>query len=54
MGRTFSSADTVGRYVIFNIGRKVRLKAIVNYPEKRVTVLKVMSHAEYDRENLAK
>jgi mRNA interferase HigB len=49
--QTFNTSDPVGKHIIFNIaGNKARLVAIVNFPEKRVTVKQVLSHAEYDRE----
>jgi mRNA interferase HigB len=48
--QTFNTADPVGRCVIFNIaGNKARLAAIVNFPEKRVTVKEIVSHERYDR-----
>ena len=46
----FGHADVVGRRTVFNIhGNSYRLVARVNYESKRVFVLHVLSHAEYDK-----
>ena len=51
---TFSSADVVGNCTVFNIGgNHYRLIARVLFPSHKVYVLRVMSHAEYDREDWA-
>jgi mRNA interferase HigB len=48
--QTVSSADSVGNCVVFNIGgNNYRLIAGVRYPTGKVYVLKVMTHAEYDK-----
>jgi mRNA interferase HigB len=55
MRQTFSSADPVGKYVIFNIGgNNARLAATVNFGEKRVTISEILSHAAYDRRDWEK
>jgi mRNA interferase HigB len=50
--RTFNSADHLGgQKFIFNIGgNNFRLAAMVWIQQERVYVLKIMTHAEYDRE----
>ncbi|HEX3152256.1 MAG TPA: type II toxin-antitoxin system HigB family toxin [Gemmataceae bacterium] len=48
---TFSSADLVGNCTVFNIGgNNFRLIARVFYRNHKVYVLRVMTHAAYDRE----
>ncbi len=48
--KTFSSADAVGKWTVFNIkGNQYRLIAEINYPSGRVYVRYVLTHAEYDR-----
>ena len=45
----FSSADTVGKLTVFNIGgNKVRLIAAIHYNRKRIYIRAVLTHAEYD------
>jgi mRNA interferase HigB len=47
--KTFSSADAVGKWTVFNIkGNQYRLIAEINYTG-RVYIRHVLSHAEYDR-----
>jgi mRNA interferase HigB len=47
---TFSSADAVGKWTVFNIkGINYRLIAEVNYVFGRVYVRHVLTHTEYDR-----
>src|SRR5437764_5310937 len=49
---TFRSADLVGNCTVFNVGgNNYRLIARVFYPSHKVYVLRVMTHAEYDRED---
>ncbi len=50
--RTFNSADHLGEQkFIFNIGgNKFRMAAMVWIENERVYVLKLMTHAEYDKE----
>lgn len=50
--KTFNSVDHIGNQkFIFNIGgNKFRLAAMVWIQQERVYVLKIMTHAEYDRE----
>lgn len=46
----FATASIVGNCVVFNIGgNKYRLVTRPLYPSQKVFVLKVMTHAEYDR-----
>ena len=48
--KTFSSADAVGKWTIFNIkGNQYRLIAEINYTFGRIYVRHVLTHAEYDR-----
>lgn len=49
---TFPSADLVGNCTVFNIGgNHFRLVTRVFYSSHKVYVLRVMTHAEYDRED---
>ena len=53
--RTFPSADLVGTCTVLNLGdNKYRLIARVFYASHKVYVLRVMTHAEYDREDWPK
>lgn len=48
---TFANASIVGNCVVFNIGgNKYRLVTRIRYPGQKVFVLKVMTHAEYDKD----
>jgi mRNA interferase HigB len=48
--KTFSSADAVGKWTVFNIkGNTYRLIAEINYTFGRIYVRHVLTHAEYDR-----
>jgi mRNA interferase HigB len=48
--RTFSSADAVGKWTVFNIkGNQYRLITEINYAGGRVYIRHVLAHAEYDR-----
>jgi mRNA interferase HigB len=48
--RTFSTADAVGKWTVFNIkGNHYRLIAEVNYPYGRIYIRHVLTHAEYER-----
>ena len=48
--KTFRSADYIKNRVIFDIGgNKYRLVTSVDYAAKRVYVLEMMTHTEYDR-----
>ena len=48
--QTFSSADYVPPYVVFNIGgNKYRLAAKIEYDPKLFLIEKVMTHSEYDK-----
>ena len=48
--KTFSSADVVGKWTVFNIKEnQYRLIGEINYVFGRVYVRHVLTHAEYDR-----
>lgn len=48
--RTFPSADSVGRFTVFNIkGNAYRLIAEINYRTGRIFLRHVLTHAEYSR-----
>lgn len=48
--KTFSSADAVGKWTVFNIkGNHYRLISEINYLFDRVYIRHVLTHAEYDR-----
>ena len=49
--QTFGSADRVGNCVVFDVGNnRFRLIARINHDKGIVYVLRVMDHAEYDRQ----
>ena len=46
----FAHADLVGRRTVFNIhGNDYRLIARVNYQTKRVFILNILTHSEYNK-----
>ena len=48
--QTFRSADQVGNCIVFDVGNnRFRLVARVNYRRGILYVLRMMDHAEYDR-----
>ena len=48
--KTYSSADAVGRWTVFNIkGNRYRLITENNYAFGRIYVRHVLTHAEYDK-----
>lgn len=48
--KTFSNADAVGKWTIFNIkGNQYRLITEINYVARRIYIRHVLTHAEYDR-----
>ncbi len=48
--KTFSRADAVGKWTVFNIkGNQYRLVAEINYMFGRLYIRNVLTHAEYDR-----
>jgi mRNA interferase HigB len=48
--RTFSSADAVGKWTVFNVkGNQYRLITEINYVGGRIYIRHVLTHAEYDR-----
>ena len=51
----FATASPVGDCVVFNIGgNKYRLITRIRYQSQKVFVLKVMTHAEYDKDKWKK
>jgi mRNA interferase HigB len=49
--QTFGSSDQVGNCVVFDVGNnRYRLIGRVNYGAGKLYVLKVMDHAEYDKQ----
>jgi mRNA interferase HigB len=47
--RMFSTADVVGRFVVFNIGgNKYRLIAAIHFNRGKLFIRHVLTHAEYD------
>lgn len=52
---TYATASIVGNCAVFNIGgNKYRLITRIIYEKRRVYVLKVMTHKEYDQADWAK
>jgi mRNA interferase HigB len=50
--KTFSSADAVDKWTVFNIkGNSYRLITEVNYRFQRIYIRHVLTHAEYDEED---
>jgi mRNA interferase HigB len=47
--RSFPQADQVGKFVVFNIGRKVRLIADIHYNRGKMFVRYVLTHKDYDK-----
>jgi mRNA interferase HigB len=48
--KTFASADSVGKWTVFNIkGNQYRLIAEINYVFGRIYIRHVLTRAEYDR-----
>jgi len=48
---TFNTADKVGTCVVFDIGgNKCRLIAYIRYTAKRLYILHILSHADYDKD----
>ncbi len=48
--KTFSSADSVGQWTVFNIkGNQYRLITEINYAFQRIYIRHVLTHGEYDR-----
>ena len=51
--QTFSTADFVAPYIVFDIGgNKYRLIALVNFERKTLLIDRVLTHGEYNREDL--
>jgi mRNA interferase HigB len=50
--RTYPHADAVGTCTVFNLrGNTYRLIVWINYPTGRIYIRRVLTHAEYDRED---
>jgi mRNA interferase HigB len=48
--KTFSSADAVGKWTVFNAkGNRYRLITEINYTFGRIYIRHILTHAEYDR-----
>ena len=48
--KTFSTADAVGKWTVFNIkGNRYRLITEINYAFGRIYIRHVLTHAEYDK-----
>jgi mRNA interferase HigB len=53
--QTFGSADRVGNCVVFDVGNnRLRLIGRVNFRKGIVYILRVMDHAEYDKQRWIK
>jgi len=53
--RVFPSADLVRNLTIFNIsGSRYRLIALVDYRYKKIFIRRVLTHADYTKENWKK
>jgi mRNA interferase HigB len=49
--KTYSSADAVGEYTVFNIkGNEYRLIVKIHYETGRIFIDNVLTHAEYDKD----
>jgi len=49
--RTFPSADSVGRFTVFNVGgNNYRVIARIEFRWRRVYIRHVLTHSEYDDE----
>ncbi len=50
--KIFPSADLVGNFIIFNIcGNNYRLITYIDFQYGKVFVRKILTHAEYNKEN---
>jgi mRNA interferase HigB len=48
--RTFRSVDKVGKLFVFDIGgNKLRLIASIHFNRKKLYILHILTHAEYDK-----
>jgi mRNA interferase HigB len=53
--QTFPSADNVEQLTVFNIGgNNYRLITKINFLQQRVYIRNVLTHGEYDKDNLKK
>jgi mRNA interferase HigB len=48
--KTFSSADLVEKWTVFNVKGKYRLVTEINYRFRRIYIRHVLTHAQYDQE----
>jgi mRNA interferase HigB len=49
--QTYSHADQVGKYTVFNIkGNAYRLIVTINYQTGRIFIRDVLTHAEYNKD----
>jgi mRNA interferase HigB len=49
--QTFNNADFVGSCVVFNVGgNKCRLISYIRFSARKLYILQILSHAEYDQE----
>lgn len=47
---TFPTADSVGNFIVFNIGgNKIRLITAVHFNRRKVYIRHVLTHGDYDR-----
>lgn len=47
---TFPAADSVDRYIVFNVaGNKYRLITSIHFNRGRVYIRRILTHKEYDR-----
>lgn len=52
---TFGSADYVDGFTLFDVGgNRYRIAAVIHYDKQRMYIRKVMTHAEYDRNDWRK
>jgi mRNA interferase HigB len=48
--QTFSSADQVGKFIVFNIGgNNFRLIVFIDFNKQKIFIRHVLTHAEYDK-----
>jgi len=53
--QTFGSADYVEGFTIFDVGgNRYRIAAVIHYDQQRLYIRRVMTHAEYDRNDWRK
>jgi mRNA interferase HigB len=53
--KVFPSADQVGKLTVFNVsGNKYRLVTFVDYTHQKIFIRKVLTHADYDKNDWKK